>query len=103
MLTGQTQPLEMAKKVLLPETLQAASKAPYNQFGWAILDRWAYNSPEALTALETQGEVVLLGRLLEQQQLEQQVLTTQEALEAQATGVQRHEILQQYLMETELR
>ncbi|WP_226034429.1 hypothetical protein [Aquitalea palustris] len=102
MLTGQTQPLEMAKKVLNPETLQAVVKAPYNQYGWEILDRWAYNTPQVLKDLEAQGEVVLLGRLLEQQQLEQQVLTTQEALEALTTGVVKHELLLQYQVETEL-
>jgi len=34
--------------------------------GWQILDCWAFNFPERLRALEAQGELLLLGRLLEQ-------------------------------------
>lgn len=75
MIEGQTKPLEQASKFLQVSTLQAVSKTPYNRFGWAILDRWATNSPRKLVELEAQGEVVLLGRLLEQQNLEQEALT----------------------------
>lgn len=75
MIEGQTEPLVQAAKVLKMSTLRAASKAPYNRFGWAILDRWAMNSPRQLIELEAQGEVILLGRLLEQQTIEQEALT----------------------------
>lgn len=75
MIEGQSKPLEQASKFLQASTLRAVSKAPYNRFGWAILDRWATNSPRQLVELEAKGEVVLLGRLLEQQDLEQEALT----------------------------
>lgn len=75
MIEGQTKPLAQASKFLQMSTLRAVSKVPYNRFGWAILDRWATNSPRQLVELEAQGEVVLLGRLLEQQNREQEALT----------------------------
>ncbi|WP_242540272.1 hypothetical protein [Trinickia mobilis] len=102
MLTGKTQPLEIAKKVLDPETIRSVNKAPYNRFGWAILDRWAFNSPDLLKNLEKEGEVVLLGRLLEQQETEQSALSTTAALEQQAAGTMPHEILQALEINTEL-
>jgi hypothetical protein len=66
MLTGQPQPLEVASKTLKAETLKAVRSSPsYNLKGWKILDRWAFNTPDRLVALEAEGEVILLGRLLE--------------------------------------
>jgi hypothetical protein len=102
MLTGKTQPLELAKKVLLPTTIEAATRLPYNHYGWTILDRWAYNSPQALQALERQGEIILLGKLLEQQELEQQALTTTSAIDALNQGTTPFEILQALEISTEL-
>lgn len=102
MLTRQTQPLELARRVLKPQTLQAVTKVPYSAQGWKILDRWAFNSPEKLKVLEAAGEVILLGRLLEQQQLEHEILTLQESLEAQANGVAEHELLAMHQVQTEL-
>ncbi|WP_247655471.1 hypothetical protein [Stutzerimonas frequens] len=101
MLTGQHQPLELAAKVLQNETLQAVRSSPsFNLQGWKILDRWAFNSPQELRALEDQGEVILLGRLLEQQQLEQQVLSR--SLDQLQQGQMEHEILAQNEINTEL-
>ncbi|MDR5791692.1 hypothetical protein P9281_34665 [Caballeronia sp. LP003] len=94
--------LQYAKTVLTAETLKLINKPPYNHYGWKILDRWAYNSPRELKELETQGELVLLSRLLEQQQLEQDALTTTQALEALATGTVPHEILAENEIATEL-
>ena len=102
MLTGKTLPLQHAKQVLLQTTLEATRRQPYNHYGWRILDRWAYNSPEKLKQLERQGEVILLGKLLEQQELEQEALTSQVALEALSQGSLAHEILQAMEIETEL-
>ncbi|WP_243772020.1 hypothetical protein [Burkholderia anthina] len=45
--------------------------------GWQILDHWAFESPAHLRALEAVGEVILLGRLLEQRR---QCLTEQDIL-----------------------
>ena len=101
MLTGQHQPLVLAAKVLQNETLQAVRNSPsFNLQGWKILDRWAFNSPQELRALEDQGEVILLGRLLEQQQLEQQVLSR--SLDQLQQGQMEHEILAQNEINTEL-
>lgn len=102
MLLQQTQPLDLAKHVLKADTLQAVAKKPFNYQGWKILDRWAFNSPRQLQALEAEGEVVLLGRLLDQQNLEHKVLTLQESLEALATGTTEHELLQMHQVATEL-
>jgi hypothetical protein len=101
-MTQQTKHLQNAKAVLNPETLALINRPPYNHYGWKIVERWAYNSPSQLKALETQGELVLLSRLLEQQQAEQEALTTTEALEALTTGVVPHEILAQNEIQTEL-
>lgn len=101
MLTGQPQLLEIASKTLKAETLQAVrSSRSYNLQGWKILDRWAFNSPDRLVALEAEGEVILLGRLLEQQTLEQNVLN--QAVELLQTGNTAHEILAQSEISLEL-
>ena len=83
-------------------TIAAATRQPFNLYGWRVLDRWAYNSPEALQALERQGEVILLGRLLEQQEREQQVLMTDAALQALGKGAMPFEVLQAQEIQTEL-
>lgn len=101
MLTGQPQLLEIASKTLKAETLQAVrSSRSYNLQGWKILDRWAFNSPDRLVALEAEGEVILLSRLLEQQTLEQNVLN--QAVELLQTGNTAHEILAQSEISLEL-
>ena|SRR3990167_5839366 len=101
MLTGQPELLEIASKTLKAETLQAVrSSRSYNLQGWKILDRWAFNSPDRLVALEAEGEVILLGRLLEQQTLEQNVLN--QAVELLQTGNTAHEILAQSEISLEL-
>ena len=101
MLTGQPELLEIASKTLKAETLQAVrSSRSYNLQGWKILDRWAFNSPDRLVALEAEGEVILLCRLLEQQTLEQNVLN--QAVELLQTGNTAHEILAQSEISLEL-
>lgn len=100
MLIGNVQPLEVAARVLKLETLMEVRKAPYNLQGWKILDRWAMNSPERLKALETTGEMVLLSRLLEQQNLEQTILL--ESLALADEGMMEHEILALREIATEL-
>jgi len=100
MLIGNVQPLEVAARVLKSETLMEVRKAPYNLQGWKILDRWAMNSPEQLKALETAGEVVLLSRLLEQQNIEQTILL--ESLALSEEGMMEHEIMALREIATEL-
>lgn len=100
MLIGNVQPLVVAARVLRPETLAEVRKAPYNLQGWKILDRWAMNSPARLKALEADGEMVLLSRLLEQQNLEHTILV--ESLALREEGMMDHEILAQREIATEL-
>lgn len=100
MLIGNIQPLVVAARVLKPETLVKVRKTPYNPQGWKILDRWAMNSPERLKALEADGEMVLLSRLLEQQNIEQTILV--ESLALREEGLVEHEILAQREIATEL-
>ena len=97
MIEGNPQPLPLAARVLKPETLALVrGLADYSLRGWRILDRWAVNSPEALRALEGAGEVALLGRLLEQQRIEQQ------AVDRQPVGMPELEALALGKVDTEL-
>lgn len=75
MLTMRSRPLAIAATVLSPAMIEQVRREPINRFGWQILDRWAYNTPEKLRALEGQGDIVLLNRLLHQQRLETDALT----------------------------
>lgn len=101
MLTGQQQPLAIAARILKPTTIEAVRRSPsFHLQGWTILDRWAFNSPDKLRQLEAQGEVILLGRLLIQQQTEHQVLTV--SLEQRQSGMTEHEILASNEINTEL-
>jgi len=78
MIEGNLQPLGIAAGVLKPETIAALrGLSDYSLRGWRILDRWALNSPGALHRMEDEGEVVLLGRLLEQQRIEQRAIDRQ--------------------------
>lgn len=97
MIEGNPQPLAVAARILTPETLVAVrGLADFSLHGWRILDRWALNSPGELHRLEAEGEVVLLGRLLEQQRIEQQAIDRQPVgmpeLEALAIGKVRTEL-----------
>lgn len=97
MIEGNLQPLAVAARVLKPETLAAVrGLADFSLQGWRILDRWALNSPGELHRLETEGEVVLLGRLLEQQRIEQL------AIDRQPVGVPELEALAIAKVQTEL-
>lgn len=101
--TEPAQPLAFAAGVLTPATLASVRRSPsFHHRGWQILDRWAFDSPAQLQALETKGEVVLLGRLLEQQQLEHQALMSRAALEQRRHGLTDHEILALCEIRTEL-
>ena len=54
MLDRQTYPLEIARKVLKPETINDVRSGGYTSLGYSILDRWALNSPEELRKLEAE-------------------------------------------------
>lgn len=103
MLTGQQRLLEIAARILKPETMQAIRHLPsFQPQSWKILDRWAYNSPQKLQALERQGEAVLFDRLLRQQAIEHEVLSDLTALEQRRQGMVEHEILAANEIDTEL-
>ncbi|MGY8527594.1 hypothetical protein [Paracidovorax citrulli] len=100
MLTGEMKPLDVAKRVLKPDTISSVRSKPFHLRGWKILDRWALNTPAKLVALEREGEVVLLGRLLEQQNLEHEILLN--AMEEVNQGMSEQEVLTLHEVETEL-
>lgn len=95
--------MSIAAGVLTGTTLECVRHSPsFHLRGWQILDRWAISSPEQLQRLEAEGEVILLGRLLEQQEIEHQVLSSAEALEQRRQGLASHEILALNEVATEL-
>ncbi|SDA32820.1 hypothetical protein SAMN03159355_04535 [Pseudomonas sp. NFPP10] len=102
MLSDST-PLSIAANVLARTTIESVLRSPsYHARGWQILDRWAFNCPERLRRLEADGEIVLLGRLLEQQGIEHQVVSSTAGLELRSSGLAEHEVLALYEINTEL-
>lgn len=98
-----TRPLSIAAAVLTPATLASVRRSPsFHRRGWQILDRWAFENPAQLRAIEAEGEVVLLGRLLEQQLIEHQALRSAAALEQRRRGLVEHEILALHEIRTTL-
>ena len=96
-------PLSIAANVLASATIGSVRRSPsYHARGWQILDRWAFSFPEQIRRLEADGEVILLGRLLEQQEIEHQVLSSTAGLEQCSRGLAEHEILALYEISTEL-
>jgi len=105
MLIGQQQPLTIAATVLNPATIKAVlGSRSYNLTGWRILDRWAFNDPQKLRALEAQDKdkFSLLSRLLEQQTTEHEVLTSEFSISQRQNGMTEHEILAASEIKTEL-
>lgn len=101
--TEPTQPLSIAAAVLMPDTLASVCRSPsFHCRGWQILDRWAFENPMRLRALEAEGEVIVLGRLLEQQQLEYRALRSAAALEQRRRGLTENEILALHEIRTTL-
>lgn len=93
-----TRPLSIAAGVLMPSTLGSVRRSPsFHRRGWHILDRWAFESPAQLRALEAEGEVILLGQLLEHQ-----ALRSAAALEQRRRGLAEHEILALHEIRTTL-
>ncbi|RON98302.1 hypothetical protein BK674_20510 [Pseudomonas moraviensis] len=93
MLSDST-PLSIAANELARTTIDSVLRSPsYHARGWQILDRWAFNCPERLRSLEAEGEILLLGRLLEQQSIEHQVVSSTVGLELRSRGLAEHEVL----------
>ncbi|QNH01181.1 hypothetical protein [Pseudomonas sediminis] len=87
-------PLSIASTVLTGDTIEAVRHSPsFHARAWRILDRWALNNPTQLRHMEADGEIILLERLLIQQELEHQALCSEEGLNQQRHGLTEHEIL----------
>ena len=96
-------PLKIVSGVLAATTIESVRRCTsYHACGWQILDRWAFNSPEQLRALEAQGELLLLGRLLEQQIVEHEALISPHGLAQRRQGLADHEVLALRGISTEL-
>ena len=93
-LDRQTAPLEIARTVLKPETIQEVKSGGYTNSAYLILDRWALNQPDELKALEAQGEIAFDLKLYGQQQKEAQVLNSDSARQAKLRGMSDWEILE---------
>lgn len=100
MIEKDAQPLSVARRVLGIEALAVIGRAPFTRRGWAILDRWAMNSPASLRALEAQGLHALQSRLLAQQEREADALLAYS--DQAAAGVPELELLQLAGIDTEL-
>jgi hypothetical protein len=99
MLTSNDPPLTIARQVLQPASIAAFRMSPFNFHGWKILDRWAFNSPEKLRALEATGLIALLSRVLDQQHTEMGALI--DAMR-HSEGLAEHEVLTMQEIRTEL-
>lgn len=90
-------PLSIATTVLAGDTIEAVRRSPsFHARAWQILDRWALNSPMELRQMESEGEIILLERLLIQQELEHRTLCSEEGLNHQQHGLTEHETLALY-------
>ncbi|NNB26178.1 hypothetical protein HBN92_16185 [Pseudomonas fragi] len=96
-------PLKIASGSLAVTTIESVLRSTsYHACGWQILDRWALNSPGRLRVLEAQGELLLLGRLLEQQIVEHKALISPLGLAQRGDGLAEHEVLALWGISTEL-
>ena len=96
-------PLKIASGSLAVTTIESVLRSTsYHACGWQILDRWALKSPGRLRALEAQGELLLLGRLLEQQIVEHEALISPFGLAQRRQGLAEHEVLALWGISTEL-
>ena len=94
MLDRQTYPLEIARKVLKPETINDVRSGGYTSLGYSILDRWALNSPEELKKLEAKSSMDLILNLYWQQEKEAKALNSDTAWLASKRGMTDTEILE---------
>ena len=103
MIEGRTAPLEIARRVLKPDTIRQVKLDGFTNSAYLILDRWALNSPDILKAWEEKGAFHLLTRLDLQQTLEARTLNSDTAWEMSQAGMSDWEILNQLGVDTELR
>ena len=103
MIEGRTAPLDIARRILKPETIRQLKLDGFPNSAYLILDRWALNSPDLLKAWETRGPHFLLTRLDQQRTLEARTLNSDTAWEMSQRGMSDWEILEQLGVDTELR
>lgn len=103
MFDRQTCPLEIARKVLKPETINDVRSGGYTLLGYSILDRWALNSPEELKKLEAKGSIAFDLKVFGQQQTEARALSSETARQASLRGMSDSEILQNMGIDMSLR
>lgn len=100
---SDSRPLSIAANVLTRATIESVFCSPsYHARGWQLLDRWAFNCPERLRRLEADGEILLMGRLMEQQGIEHQMMSSTAGLELRSSGLAEHEVIALYDIKTEL-
>lgn len=102
MLDKSTNPLDIARTVLKPETISEIKMWGFSNSAYLILDRWALNCPDALKELETKGELALIVRLDQQRNREHRVLCSETARQASLRGMSDWEILESCEVELNL-
>ena len=103
MIEGRTAPLEIARRILSPDTIRQLKLDGFPNSAYLILDRWALNSPELLKASEAKSSFNLLTRLEQQMTLEERTLNSDTAWEMSQRGMSDWEILSELGVDTELR
>ena len=98
-----TAPLEIARKLLRPETINEVRCGEYTNSAYLILDRWALNSPDELKRLEAKGETAFMLALYGQQQKEAHILNSESARQAKLQGMTDWEILEEAGIDTQLK
>ena len=105
MIDRKTNPLELASRVLEPETIREIKLCPgFGRCAYLILDRWALNEPEALKRLEMSGKTTmrLMNRLYDQDAREEQALCSDEGIQMSMSGMSNWEILEIMGVDTRL-
>ena len=103
MLDRQSYPLEIARKVLKPETINDVRSGGNTSLGYSILDRWALNSREELKRLEAMGSFDFDLKVYGQQQTEARALSSETARLAGLQGMSDWEILESMGIDTSLK
>ena len=103
MLDRPTNPLDIARTVLRPETLREVRRGGFPNSAYLILDRWALNQPDDLRRLEAIHTLDLLVVLDQQCTTESNVLNSDSAWEASRQGMSDWEILQNAGVDTSLK
>ena len=102
MLDRPTNPLDIARTVLRPQTIREVQSAAFTNSAYLILDRWALNQPDDLRRLEAMNTLGLIVTLSQQQTREANVLNSDSAWEARQQGMSDWEILQNAGIDTSL-